>query len=204
MYLKEILTKMKKLTFVFSMLSIYCLAFGDVLAQGKYLLVVDVQSRFYENSEIENQANEMVQKINQIITKVEPQNVVYIKATGKNLSISFKGIKTTPILPAPDLDSNLKIVSSNIFTKVESDAFTVDSLNKFLTDNGAKEIIIVGLLAEKCVYNTAVGGKEKGYDVYIIPEAIISKSKEEKEKAFRKLTEKGVKILPISEISYAS
>jgi nicotinamidase-related amidase len=195
---------MKKLKFVLFILSINCLTVNNILAQGKFLLIVDVQAKFYENTKIESPANEMVQQINQVITKVEPQNVVYIKATGKNLSISFKGIKTTPMFPAPDLDSKLKIVSSNIFTKVEGDAFTVDSLNKFLTDNGAKEIIIVGLLAEKCVYNTAVGGKEKGNDVYIIPEAIISKSKEEKEKAFKKLTEKGVKILPISELSNAS
>jgi nicotinamidase-related amidase len=191
---------MKKLTLAFGLMGIFCLAFNNVFSQDKYLLIVDVQKKFYEKTEIESQANEMIQKINQIINKVEPQNVIYIKATGKNISVSLKGFKVSPILPAPDLDSNLKIVNSNIFTKVEGNAFTVEDMNKFLTVNGAKEIIIVGLLAEKCIYSTAIGGKEKGYDIYIVSEAIVSKSKEKKEKTFKKLTEKGIKILTISDI----
>lgn len=191
---------MKKLSLVFGMVCIFCLAFSDVFSKDKYLLIVDVQKKFYEKTEIESQANEMVQKINQLINKVDPQKVIYIQATGKALSVSWKGFKVLPILPAPELDSNLKIVSNNIFTKVEGDAFTLVDLNKLLTANGAKEIIIVGLLAEECIYNTAIGGKGKGYDVYIVSEAVIGKSKEGKDKTFKKLTENGIKILPFGEI----
>jgi nicotinamidase-related amidase len=191
---------MKNLILIIGLISIYCFSFNNLFSQDKYLLIVDVQKKFYEKTEIEIQANEMVQKINQMINKFEPQNVIYIKATGKILSVSSKGFKVTPMLPAPELDSNLKIVSNNIFTKLEGNAFTLEDLNKFLTDNKAKEIIIVGLLAEKCIYYTAIGGKEKGYDISIVSEAVISKSKGKKEKTFKKLIKKGIKILTINDI----
>jgi nicotinamidase/pyrazinamidase len=181
-----------------------CFTFNNVFSQNRYLLIIDVQNKFYEKTEIESQANEMINNINQIIDRIESQKVIYIKATGKVLSISLKGIKVTPMTPAPELDSKLKLVNSNIFTKIEGDAFSIEDLNKFLTEHNVKEIIIVGLLAEDCIYSTALGGKEKGYNVYVVPEAIISKSKDRKEKVLDKMTKKGVKILPISEIINAA
>lgn len=55
-------------------------------------------------------------------------------------------------------------------------------------------------MAEKCIYNTALGGKNRGYDIYLIPEAIIGKISKRKEEAISKMTEKGIKVLPIKEI----
>ena len=161
---------------------IWLLSINNLFSQERYLLVVDVQDIFYKNTGLEQQANEIVSNINQIIDKMKPAKVIYIKAIGKVLSISLKGIKGIPMEHAPEIDSNLKIVNNNIFTKIEGDAFTLEDLNKFLFDNNAKEIVIVGLLAEKCIYSTALGGIGKGYNIYIVPEAIVSKSKDKKEK----------------------
>jgi len=183
---------------------ILLLSINTLFSQEKYLLVVDVQDVFYKNTEIEQDANEMVNNINKIIEKMMPEKVIYIKATGKVLSISLKGIKAIPMEHAPEIDSNLHIVNNNIFTKVEGDAFSLEEMKRFLIDNDAKEIIIVGLLAEKCIYSTAIGGIGKGYNVYIVPEAIVSKSKGRKEKVLKKMNKKGVKILPINEIINAS
>jgi len=182
-------------------LALICFLFiNNTFSQEKYLLIVDVQDKFYKNTGIEQDANLMVNNINHIIAKMLPENVIYIKATGKVLSISFKGIKAIPMEQTPAIDSNLKIVNNNILTKIEGDAFTLKDLNKFLLDNNAKEIVIVGLLAEKCIYSTAIGGIGKGYNIYIVPEAIVSKSKGKKEKVLKKMKKKGVKILPINEI----
>ena len=179
---------------------ILLLIFNHVQSQEKCLLVVDVQNRFYDNTALENDATEMVENINLIIDNTKPENVVYIKANGKILTVSLKGIKANPMERAPELDSNLKIVNKNIFTKIEGDAFTLENLNKFLAEHNFKEIVIVGLLAEKCVYSTALGGISKGYGIYIVPEAIVSKSENKKAKVIGKLQKKGVKILPISDL----
>ena len=98
------------------------------------------------------------------------------------------------------MDSNLKIVSNNIFTKYSGDAFTSAELNNFLESNNATNIILVGRIAEECLYQTALGGKHKGYDIYIISEAIIGKTQKRKEKAIRKMTKNKIKLLPIKEI----
>jgi nicotinamidase-related amidase len=103
-------------------------------------------------------------------------------------------------VPAPEIDDRLKIVSSNIFTKTEGDAFTVDSLNMYLTSCNAKEIVLVGLMAEKCIYATALGGLKKGYDMYIVPEAVIGQTPEKKATAIEKMTKKGIRLLSMDEV----
>ncbi|MFZ4465399.1 MAG: cysteine hydrolase family protein, partial [Bacteroidales bacterium] len=68
---------------------------------------------------------------------------------------------------------------------------------KYLQESGAEEIFIVGLLAEKCVYHTALGGLERGFAVTIIPRTVAGKSEKSKMKALKKLSAKGVRILEI-------
>jgi len=186
-------------------IGIICLNINAVSSQerkqysDKYLIVLDVQHQFYENSPMDSSAKELVRSINSLIDKFDPEKVIYVKATGKTLSFSSKGF-FVDTLPVPSLDSNLKIVSNNIFIKVNGDAFTCMELNNFLRKNNASEIILVGLLAEKCIYKTAIGGIDTGYDIYIIPDAIMGKTTKRKGKAIRKMTERGVVILPFDEL----
>jgi nicotinamidase-related amidase len=123
--------------------------------------------------------------------------VIYVTSIHKVLSISFKGFKVDTTINN-EFDRNLKIINDNIFVKTEGDAFTTITLTSFLDQNKATEIIITGLLAEKCVNATALGGLSRGYDIYLVPEAIGGKSIKSKEKAFKKLSKQGVKIIGIS------
>ena len=186
---------------IFLIIGIFYLNFsiGNSQNSDKYIIVLDVQPQLYTDKKFDSSATVMVQNINALVEKFNPDKVVYVKSTGKALGVSYKGL-SIDTLPAPKLDSNLKIVSQNIFTKISGDAFEVAELNDFINNNNINEIIIVGLLAEKCVYNTALGGKVRGYNIYIIPEAIIGKTLKRKEEAIKKMTEKGINILPIKEI----
>ncbi|MEZ4722974.1 MAG: isochorismatase family cysteine hydrolase [Flavobacteriales bacterium] len=170
-------------------------------AQRKSLLIIDVQDKFYRDKSIYPPSDELVNNINRAIQTMPPDDVIYIKATEKVLSISFKGIKTYPITPAPGIDTRLNVVSQNVFTKNEADAFTVDSLNEILERKQVQELFIVGQLAEECVYQSAMGGLKKGYAVTIVPEAISCYSMDRKEKAYKKLINKGVRIVPLNELS---
>ncbi|MHC1708182.1 MAG: cysteine hydrolase family protein [Bacteroidales bacterium] len=184
----------RKKSLVLLILSFICLKAIAQKQPGEYLIVLDVQPQFYTGSPNEKDAREMIHTINKLTEKFSPENVVYIKSAGKSLSISFKGIKVKTI-PPPELDSTLRIVSSQIFTKTGGDAFQQSDLEKLLKAGGAKKIVIAGLLAEKCVFHTALGGKEKAYDISVISDAVIGKSEKSKQKAFRKLSEKGVRII---------
>ncbi len=180
-----------------------CYPQGKKLYQDKFVVVLDVQQQFYANKLQESKAKEMIQNINSLLDITAPEKVIYIKSAGKMLSVTFKGVKVDTI-PAPDLDSNLKIVSHNVFTKYEGDAFTSVELSRFLQGNNVREIILVGLLAEKCIYQTALGGINRGYSMYLIPEAILGMSLKSKTKAMTKMAGKGIKTLSLHEINQAS
>lgn len=165
--------------------------------KNKFLLVLDVQEYYTHNKLSESDANNFVNAVNKVIAKYNKEKVIYIKSTHKvlNLSLSKPFIYVDYDTSAMQFDKNLLLVNNNVFTKDEGNAFSVEDLNAFLEKNNAKEIVIVGLLAEECVYRTAIGGLKKGFDIYIIPQAIIGKSEKRTEKTYNKLISKNVKVL---------
>jgi nicotinamidase-related amidase len=190
----------KKTTFVIGFICLFFFiskAQNLIQKQDKYLIVLDVQPQFYADSKLQPAAIEMIKHINSLIDITDPRKIIYVKSAGKMLELSFKHISVDTI-PASPMDSNLKIVGNAVFTKMGGDAFTTPDLLVFLKENQVKEIILTGLLAEKCISNTALGGKEKGYDIFIVPEAVIGKNLKSKEKALTKLKDNGIKILTIS------
>ena len=165
----------------------------------KYVLILDIQEDYTRGVVDSNSSAELIQIINSIIENSNPDKIIYIKQIHRVLTLSFSGV-TVDTLPISALDSSLKIVSNHVFKKSESDAFLSDELVEFLSHNKAKDVIIVGLMAEHCVYKTTLGAKKQGYNVFIIPEAIIGESEKGKAKAINKLVKKGVEILPLNEL----
>ena len=170
-----------------------------VFSQERYLIVLDIQEFPQENKQMENSVREMIRNVNSLINRFKPENVIYIKAAGKTLSLTSKGFSVVT-LPAPAFDSTLTIVCNNIFTKIEGDAFTSPELISFMESKKVNEIVLVGLMADKCIYNTALGGNDRGYDIIIVPEGIIGTSPKKKDKAINKLKAKGIKFIPLTEI----
>lgn len=141
----------------------------------------------------------MIKNVNCLISHFNTENVIYIKAAEKAICITPKGF-SIDTLPAPDFDSTLNIVNNNIFIKIEGDAFSSRELISFLERKKVKEIILVGLMAEKCVYNTALGGKAKGYNIKIVSEGIVGTTHKKKENAIRKMKDKGIEVISMTEI----
>jgi nicotinamidase-related amidase len=173
-----------------------------VFSQEKYLMVLDIQEFPKKEQQLESSVMEMIQNANSVISRFSAEKVIYIKAAGKALSITSKGFKVDT-LPAPEFDRALSVVSATIFLKTEGDAFTSAELMHFLESRKAKDIVLVGLMAEKCIYDTALGGKKRGYDITIVPEAIVGMSPKKKDKAIRKMKDKGIKFIPVTEITKA-
>jgi len=199
--LKEICMKNK---FVLIIL-LFCLTYKTCVSQinkaenEKFVIVLDIQEFYKKNSQLDSSVREMVLNVNSLISNFEPKKIIYVKAAGKMLYISLKGF-LVDTMEAPKFDSNLNILSNNIFIKVEGDAFTCGELVNFLKANNAKEIVLVGLMAEKCLYQTAMGGIARGYNIYIVPEAIVGMTQKKKVKAIKKMNKNGVKSLTIKEI----
>jgi nicotinamidase-related amidase len=176
-----------------------CLGGSKTFCQDKYLMVLDIQKFDKKNKQQEDSVKKMILNVNSLISHFPPEKVIYIKAAGKALNITSKGL-TVVVLPAPDFDSSLQVVSKNIFIKTEGDAFTSSALIGFLESKKVKEIVLVGLMADKCLYNTALGGKERGYNIMVIPEGIVGRTPKKKEKAIKKLKAEGIDLKPLKEI----
>jgi nicotinamidase-related amidase len=99
------------------------------------------------------------------------------------------------------LDKRMNLVNDHILTKEKPNTFTVKALNDFIKQTKTKDIIIIGLLAEECLYSSLIAGKELGYTMYVIPEAIIGKSKKSKDKVIRKLIKNGIKVVDINTLN---
>ena len=165
--------------------------------QDKYLMVLDIQQETYASEQEEKAVKELIRTVNSLINTFDSQKVIYVKNATKELVVTFKGFSVDTI-PAHKLDNRLSIVSNNIFTKYDGDAFTSTELLEFLEKNEIKDIVIVGRVAEECIYQTAVGGKNRGYNIYIIQSAIIGKTTKKKEKAIKKMLKKGIKQIDLN------
>lgn len=179
---------------------IFMIIQSNVFSQEKYLMVLDIQDTFIKNKPYEESAKVVIDQVNTLIGSFDKGKVIYVKSAGKSLVISLKGF-STDTFPAPVFDSRLNIVNDHIFIKVSTgNAFESEELINFLKKNEVRDIVLTGLLAEKCIYQTALGGQESGYKIYIIPEAVVGKSEKSKGKAFGKLKRKGIEFIPIMQV----
>lgn len=176
-----------------------CIINNNAYSQNRYLIVLDVQEFPKKDKQQESSVREMILNVNTLISHFNPEKVIYIKAAGKAISITSKGFKVVT-LPAPDFDSSLHVVCNNIIIKTEGDAFTSAELTAFLQGNKPEEIVLTGLMADKCIYNTALGGLERGYHIKIVTEAIVGSTQKEKDKAVAKMKDKGVEFIQMNEM----
>jgi len=184
--------------------SLLCFSQNEDQFEDKFLIVLDMQE-YYTNGKLPvESAQKLIDSINYVIEHTNSNNVIYVKSSHKllNLSLSYPFIFVSYDTSAMRLDKRINLLNEHIFTKDNSNVFTVIDLNEFLIQNKAKEIIIVGLQAEECVFESLIGGKELGYVMYVIPEAIIGESQKSKDKAIKKLKEEGIKVLDIKDYSF--
>lgn len=173
-----------------------CFFQSEAFTQEHYLMVLDLQEFNKKTARLDTSVKKMIENVNTMIAYFKPENVIYIQSAGQAISISKKGILSYTT-PPPDFDPDLHVVSDHIFIKTEGDAFTSPYLIPYLEKNKVKHIVLVGLMADKCVYHTAIGGKNAGFQITVIPEGIVGSGEKKKEKALKKMKEEGIIITPM-------
>lgn len=191
------------LILIFCSAHLFCFAQKKNLLADKLLVVLDIQDYYTTTALPEATSQKLIDSVNYVISLTSPDNVIYIKSIHKVLNISFSSpfVFVSHDTSAMRLDKRMNVVNDHIFTKEESNAFAVKTLNEFLKQKNIKEIIIIGLLAEQCVYESLVAGKELGYSMYMIPGAIIGKSIKSKDKVINKLLNKGIEIIDLKTLN---
>jgi nicotinamidase-related amidase len=148
----------------------------------KALLVIDVQEDYTglkgKQPVLFSGVEDRIATINRLIDHASKSGmkVAYIRQLfDDNFIVRLLGGRTIEGQPGSDLDSRIRIVNQNDFTKKISDAFSNPRLDAFLVQNQVDELYLVGLDAAYCVYNTALGARNRGYKVTAISDAIMTR-----------------------------
>ncbi|MGN1158577.1 MAG: cysteine hydrolase family protein [Lachnospiraceae bacterium] len=165
----------------------------------KALLVIDMQNVCvgekhaayfkYHNADL-------IKAVNEVIDMNKDNIVIYIKnVMRKNIFSKFAPFHAYEGTEDVELVSNLRIVSENIFTKYEGNAFSNAALNEFLKKNNIECIEVVGVDGGGCVALTALGAIKEGYKVTVNESAIGTMFMKNKNKYFKQLRDAGAEII---------
>ncbi|MDZ5472408.1 isochorismatase family cysteine hydrolase [Bacillus sp. 31A1R] len=161
------------------------------------LLVLDIQNDtlgipLYGNTE------PLMANINKAIEYANDTNmeIIYTKQefTGHPLDSLLTGGMYQANSEGADLYDELSIQSDNIFSKLRTDAFSVELFENYLIKNEISTLYIVGADASACVYKTALGGINRGYRVIILEDSIFSVKRDKLNTMLNKYQSKGIEI----------
>jgi nicotinamidase-related amidase len=205
---KEIV--MKYLIFIVSLFLIFsCRSLDEPINIGKYdnpqkaLLVIDMQIDYIDEKgkfPIEkSQINNLIENVNNIIAAFNYNNyqIIYFKRKFrkndiKNIFRNFAAVEGTA---GTEIDPRIQIVSDNIFDKFTTSVFSNKLFEDFLISNRINELYLCGVMADQCVYETALSAYNKGYIVNYFSNAVGSLNVKNIENAIRKLNKRGVNII---------
>lgn len=174
------------------------------------LLVVDVQNDFCPGGALAvPNGDSVVLVINDLMAEFElvfaskdwhPEESVHFEGWPKHCIKETKGAEFHPELKVDKIN--------RVFlkgTKDKDDGYSAfEATNLDLTDYLKKEevteLYISGLATEYCVKETALDAAKKGFDVYVIKEAVSGINENDVAAALAEMKEAGVEIISVSEI----
>jgi nicotinamidase/pyrazinamidase len=177
---------------------------GTYEKPNRALLVIDIQDDFSgPNSKMYTQgdAEAAIARANDVIARAEKSQwpIIYIRHefSGCMTCIAkvFMGGRGTHTSPGIVMDKRVAVKSKNEIIKHRGDSFSNPELDAFLRKNSVNELILVGLDAQQCVYNTAKGALNRGYRVNIVTDAILLSEKEKWNELMEKYKRDGINIL---------
>jgi len=98
------------------------------------------------------------------------------------------------------LDKRLMIINDKIYSKSKPNSLTNKKLLKYLKENEISDIYVAGLLAEGCVKATVKGLRSEKINVFVIEDALGSKSQKNKNEVFNYFDRQDIIRIKINEI----
>ena len=169
----------------------------------KALLVIDMQIDYIdENGKFpieKNQINSLIETVNNIIGDFHDDNyqIIYIRRLFRKNDIQniFRNFAVVEGTAGAEIDPRINILSDNIFDKYTPSAFSNKRFENFLIKNQINELYVCGVMADECVYETALSAFNSGYIVNYCANAVGSSSVKNIENAIGKLRKKGINII---------
>ena len=199
---------MKKVVLIIGILSMFSCVSNKIKIenykdQKKALLVIDMQLDYIgkdgkftiENNQMEN----LINITNEIIEYFHKNNlaIIYFRNIFKDNDFKnkFRNYAAIEGSLGAEIDPRIIILSENIYDKYSPNAFTNGNFENFLINNQINELYLCGVMADECVYETAMGAFNKGYTVNYYGNAVGSSSIKKIERVIKKLEKIGINIL---------
>ena len=169
------------------------------------LLIIDIQE--YTTGEVsvaevlKKASDDLIRKVNKIAERSAEQGitVIYIRNVISNPIINLMNNSMAAGSMGARLDRRLNIVSDHVISKEKQDAFSNPRLDSILISNEISRLYVVGLDAAYCVNRTIEGAMNRGYDISVISDAIISDPDSVKYQMLDVFANRGVKLLSANE-----
>jgi nicotinamidase/pyrazinamidase len=176
------------------------------------LLVIDLQedstgSTAKDSSPFKKESGKYIMSVNKIIEEASKKDytIIYIRqefegTRGKLISrITSNGIDIKG-QPGTEIDKRVSIISDHIYPKSISDAFSNPELEAFLVDQQVDEVYLIGIDAQYCVYYTAKGALNRGYNVNLVTDGVSMADKEKWDEVMKKYEKDGVKLITSAQL----
>lgn len=139
---------------------------------------------------------DLIQAVNRVIDANKDNIVIYIKnVMRKNLLNKFAPFHAYEGTEEVELVGNLQMVSENIYTKYEGNAFTNSALKEFLKKSDIEYVEVIGVDGGGCVALTALGAMKEGYKVIVNENAIGTMFARKRDKYYKKLKDAGAEFI---------
>ena len=154
--------------------------------QKKALVIIDIQNDITKNYK------EVIDNINQAIDWAVSNKIHVVYIRHENLSAGTRTFK--PDTHGAELASDLKIVSSNVFTKYKGNALSCEEFTDFIRENEISDFYIAGADAVACVKSTCYNLCKADYGVHVLSDCVTSYDKRKIDEMLRYYESKGSKI----------
>ncbi len=173
---------------------------GDKIENGlknkSALLVLDVQEDTMKIKEY-GDTSLLMSNINTVIRKAQDNkiDIIYIKQEFSNpIDKLLAGGKYEQGTKGSELSNQLDVLSSTIFVKEKTDAFSNRELEEHLLNEQITTLYVIGADAAACIYKTSLGGVNRGYEVIVLRDAIFSVNDRFLEKSIENYRKNNIKI----------
>ena len=160
--------------------------------QKKALVVIDIQNDITKNYK------DVIGNINKAIDWAASNELHVIYIRHENLSAGTRTFK--PDTYGSELVPDLKMVSTNIFTKSKGNALTSEEFVDFINSNEICDFYIAGADAAACVKSTCYNMCKANYGVTVLSDCITSYDKRKIDEMLRYYESKGCTIIKSSEL----
>ncbi len=178
---------------------------GPAIAQNRNasaLLIIDMQSCYTAN---QPDAPRVIDAINQLKTAWAERPTVWIRNVFDVASTKFLGrlfARGAGMASPPGIDVDPRLgTPETIIDKGVGDAFSAPELNAELASKDVGTLYLAGLMGTDCVQRTAHGALNRGYQVFVVEDAIVEGGAKRWQAAREALVARGVQFTTVADVA---